>query len=180
MTDVVHNTISGSENHEPKGAESASANNVYVANGSGSGAWTAVESLLGSAVTGATLKDVMTYDGSKAVWAAPSSGSVTKVYLTATLTQTGANVGLPIPIAGTVTKLYGRATSSENTLVYFSNNAGTELVSSAISLQYTTAVVSSTPSANNSFSAGQELKITLSGTITYQDPVYVTIEVTPV
>jgi len=179
MVDVVHNTLTGSENHEPKGAESASANEVYVANGSGSGAWTAVDDLLGSAVTGATTNDVMTYDGSKAVWSAPSSGSVTKVYLSLLLSSSSTTVyplGLPIPINGTITKLYGRATSSGNTLIYFYNNAGTELTSSVISLQYTTAVVSSTPSSNNSFTAGQELKIVLTSN---SGPVLVTVEITP-
>lgn len=34
-----HSTITGAENHEPKGVESAAANTVYVANGSGSGTW---------------------------------------------------------------------------------------------------------------------------------------------
>ena len=35
-----HNTLTGADLHEPKGVESASAKTVYVANGSGSGAWT--------------------------------------------------------------------------------------------------------------------------------------------
>jgi len=35
-----HSTLTGSDLHEPKGADSASANEVYVANGTGSGSWT--------------------------------------------------------------------------------------------------------------------------------------------
>tara|TARA_R110001606_G_scaffold2477_1_gene10841 strand:+ start:19 stop:588 length:570 start_codon:yes stop_codon:yes gene_type:complete len=36
---IQHNTITGSDLHEPKGAAAAAANKVYVANGSASGAW---------------------------------------------------------------------------------------------------------------------------------------------
>ena len=36
---IQHNLITGSDLHEPKGVAAASANKVYVANGSGSGAW---------------------------------------------------------------------------------------------------------------------------------------------
>ena len=36
---VSHATITGSENHEPKGVESAGLGFIYVANGSGSGTW---------------------------------------------------------------------------------------------------------------------------------------------
>ena len=36
---IQHNLITGSNLHEPKGVAAASANKVYVANGSGSGAW---------------------------------------------------------------------------------------------------------------------------------------------
>lgn len=35
-----HATLTGTDLHEPKGADSASANEVYVANGTGSGSWT--------------------------------------------------------------------------------------------------------------------------------------------
>ena len=36
---IQHNTITGSDLHEPKGAAAAAANKVYVSNGSSSGAW---------------------------------------------------------------------------------------------------------------------------------------------
>lgn len=39
-----HNTLTGSALHEPKGAASAVAGQVYIADGSGSGAWTALPS----------------------------------------------------------------------------------------------------------------------------------------
>lgn len=37
-----HSTLTGSSLHEPKGVASASANKVYVSNGSGSGSWSTV------------------------------------------------------------------------------------------------------------------------------------------
>lgn len=37
---TLHSTITGADNHEPKGVESATSGRVYVANGSGSGSWT--------------------------------------------------------------------------------------------------------------------------------------------
>jgi len=40
MPDVLHSTLSTTELHEPKGADSATANQVYIADGSGSGTWT--------------------------------------------------------------------------------------------------------------------------------------------
>lgn len=36
---TLHSTITGADNHEPKGVESAAATRVYKANGSGSGSW---------------------------------------------------------------------------------------------------------------------------------------------
>lgn len=41
MANVVHSTLTGTDLHEPKGVASASSGEVYVANGGGSGVWTA-------------------------------------------------------------------------------------------------------------------------------------------
>lgn len=46
MVDVAHSTLTGADLHEPKGAASAAAGTVYIANGAGSGSWgTAASSL---------------------------------------------------------------------------------------------------------------------------------------
>lgn len=42
MADIQHNVITDPDIHEPKGAASALANTVYVANGAGSGSWDAI------------------------------------------------------------------------------------------------------------------------------------------
>ena len=54
---VQHSALTGAELHEPKGAAAASANTVYVANGSGSGAWTSFTTWLAT-VIGATPTEI--------------------------------------------------------------------------------------------------------------------------
>lgn len=44
MATTPHSTLTGSDLHEPKGAASASANTLYVADGSGSGSWLKITS----------------------------------------------------------------------------------------------------------------------------------------
>lgn len=55
---IVHSTITDPDLHEPKGASTASAGQVYLANGSGSGTWTTLKlsdiDVAAPATTGAT------------------------------------------------------------------------------------------------------------------------------
>src|SRR5690242_9454157 len=39
MTTISHKSLTGDQIHEPKGADAAAANKIYVADGAGSGAW---------------------------------------------------------------------------------------------------------------------------------------------
>lgn len=48
MTNKAHSTLTGSDLHEPKGVSSATAGQVYISNGSGSGTWTDTGSTIGS------------------------------------------------------------------------------------------------------------------------------------
>lgn len=43
MANVLHSSLTTTDLHEPKGVAAASSDTVYVANGAGSGAWTAVD-----------------------------------------------------------------------------------------------------------------------------------------
>jgi hypothetical protein len=52
MANVNHNTLTDPYLHEPKGVASAASGEVYVANGAGSGAWTAKETLVGETLAG--------------------------------------------------------------------------------------------------------------------------------
>jgi len=46
MTNVVHANLTGADLHEPKGISTATANCVYVSNGSGSGSWVTAASVI--------------------------------------------------------------------------------------------------------------------------------------
>lgn len=46
MANTAHSTLTGSNLHEPKGAATAAAGSVYIANGSGSGSWTISEAVV--------------------------------------------------------------------------------------------------------------------------------------
>ncbi len=48
MTNKAHSTLTGSDLHEPKGVSSATAGQVYISNGSGSGTWTDTGATIGS------------------------------------------------------------------------------------------------------------------------------------
>lgn len=49
MPTTAHASLTGADLHEPKGAASAASGTVYVANGSGSGTWTTLTALTGTA-----------------------------------------------------------------------------------------------------------------------------------
>lgn len=48
MADVAHRDLTGADIHEPKGVETAAADEVYAADGVGSGSWQSVDSLVGA------------------------------------------------------------------------------------------------------------------------------------
>ena len=54
MANVNHSTLTDPYLHEPKGAASASSGEVYIANGSGSGAWTQNHRHVGGFITFST------------------------------------------------------------------------------------------------------------------------------
>lgn len=65
MPNVQHNTLTGSDSHEPKGASSASANTVYLATGSGSGVWQKIVTQgLNGITSNGTAGQGITVDGS--------------------------------------------------------------------------------------------------------------------
>ena len=51
MANVTHSSLTGADLHEPKGAATANSEDVYVANGSGSGAWKGQSLLLSVKLT---------------------------------------------------------------------------------------------------------------------------------
>ena len=73
MANVAHSTLTGADLHEPKGAALATAGQVYVADGSGSGDWT----IRSNDVLSGYITDISTA-GSVYV-PIPNAGTVTKV-----------------------------------------------------------------------------------------------------
>ena len=101
MANVNHSTLTDPYLHEPKGVASASSGEVYVANGSGSGTWTAKETLIELSLEG-YLEAV---------------SSVETVYV-------------PIPFAGTIVKVLTvleASISSSNSTVTVKNSAGSSM-----------------------------------------------------
>ena len=45
---TLHKNLTGSDLHEPKGVDSATANQLYLSNGAGSGVWTSVGTIVAS------------------------------------------------------------------------------------------------------------------------------------
>lgn len=101
MANVNHSTLTDPYLHEPKGVATATSGDVYVANGAGSGAWTAKEQLIELSLEG-HLEDV---------------SAVETVYV-------------PIPFAGTVSKVLTvleGSISSGNPTVTVKNSAGASM-----------------------------------------------------
>lgn len=75
---VQHSALTGAELHEPKGAASATANTVYVANGSGSGAWTSFTTWLATAMAATVTEIARWCDVSARLISAGATLSVTE------------------------------------------------------------------------------------------------------
>lgn len=136
MANVLHSGLTGAELHEPKGADSALVDMVYAADGGGSGSFT--------------------HDFQKQIHLAfiKAAGIDESVYLY-------------MPYACTVETiaLYGEspgltALTNSNTITTY-NNAGTALTGGSHTAIAGTTTVKTTlsPSANNTFTAGQWIRV---------------------
>ena len=94
---ALHKDITGSDNHEPKGVETASAGQVYTANGSGSGSWT-TPGATGYAVVCTSFADISA--PSTVYFSAPVTGTIVAVYITLQSAITVANSVVTGAIAG--------------------------------------------------------------------------------
>jgi len=142
MANVNHSSLTDPYIHEPKGAATAAAGRVYVANGTGSGAWTAKETLVGETLNG-YLDDV----------------------------STASTVYIPIPYAGTVSKiitvLEGSITGANST-VTVANSAAASMGTLTITQSGSAAgdVDTLAPSANNSVTADSFITVSTDGAST--------------
>lgn len=146
-----HKDLTGADLHEPKGAATASAGMVYVADGAGSGAWTAQKSVRVALTR--TITDVSTAD---------------TVYIAA-------------PIDGTITRIdtiLGAAISGADSNITFQIN-GVAIDSSAIVVAQSGSAAGdedfSTPSGHNTVAPGDKIKIVTDGASTGTATLTVTI-----
>ena len=139
MANVNHSSLTDPYLHEPKGVATATSGDVYVANGSGSGAWTAKQTLIELSIEG-YLEDV---------------SSVEKVYV-------------PIPFAGTVSKVLTvleASISSANSIVTVKNSAGSSMGTLTITQSGSAAgdVDTLAPTSNNTVTADSFITIESNG-----------------
>lgn len=142
MANVNHSSLTDPYLHEPKGAASASSGDVYVANGAGSGAWTAKETLIELSLEG-YLENV---------------SAVEKVYV-------------PIPFAGTVVKILTvleAVISSSNSTVTVKNAAGSSMGTLTITASGSAAgdIDTLVPVSNNTVTADSFITIESDGAST--------------
>ena len=137
---VEHSALTGSSLHEPKGVASATAGKVYVANGSGSGAWT----LGNTRSVQVELDDIST--ASSAYVVCPFAGTVTKIHSVLHSAITVADSALTTAINGT-------AITNGNWVVAFTASAAGD-------------VDSATPTAANTVAIGDALRVTTDGAST--------------
>lgn len=164
MVNVAHASLTGSNLHEVKGASSASADTVMVADGAGS---TVFEKLTADSIDTTSLFNV------------------NKRELTVRIADvsTAEVIYVPIPWACTVTKitsaLSATITGADST-IDFANHAGGAMGTITIANAGSAAkdVDSLTPSSNNTFTAGQVLTIDNNGEATNTAPVVLVIELT--
>ena len=150
MANVQHSTMTGSDLHEPKGVGSASANTLYVANGSGSGSW---GKLTVSSVDTSNIKNLNTM----------------AITLDFDDLATAHSRFVVAPLAGTITKIYSvldKAVATTDTILT-SKIAGTNVTNGAITIAHSGSAAGTvdvaTPSGANTVTAGQAIEIAGNG-----------------
>lgn len=135
-----HRDVSPDNIHEPKGAYSASAGTVYVADGAGSGSFTAINNLNKITLT-YTFIDVSTASSQWVV--CPIAGVITKIYSVLHGSITGVDTVLSFEIGGVA------VTNGNITIAHSGSAAGD--------------IDNSTPTAARTLTAGQAIEIISDG-----------------
>ena len=138
---TAHSTLTGADLHEPKGVASANADDIYIANGSGSGAWTAADNNIYLSVTLANVS------AASSVWIpSPCTGNITKI-------QTIINGAIATSDVVISTEINGTAVTNGNITITQSGSAAGD-------------VDSSSPSANRTLAIGNKLEVITNGAST--------------
>lgn len=143
----AHKNLTGADLHEPKGADTATSGQIYVADGAGSGAWGS--DYLKSSTTKNTNRitvsmyfaDIGTAGSQFCV--APMAGKIIKIYSVINAALTGSNTVLTSKIGGV------SVTNGSLTITQSGSAAGD--------------VDSATPTAANTVTAGQAIEIASDG-----------------
>jgi hypothetical protein len=151
---VEHSTLTGSDLHEPKGAAAANSGEIYVANGSGGGAWTAHNNKV---VLNTRIDNISS--ASSAWVVTPVAGTIAKVYSVISGAITSGDATLTSKIA-TVSVTNGAITVANS-----GSAAGT--------------VDSATPSGANTVTLGQAIEIATDGGSTNSISAVITFVITP-
>ena len=125
MPTILHSALTTTELHEPKGAASATANQVYVADGAGSGAWTnrqmTFSAVIADVSTAETVYIPMPYAGTVSKIITVLEGAITVADATITAKNSAASS------MGTITVAYTSSAAGDvDTLAPGSNNTVTD------------------------------------------------------
>lgn len=143
MANVTHRSLTTDDLHEPKGVAAATSGQVYIANGAGSGTWTSLNNS-NKIVLNVRITDVSTAGSYWVV--SPIAGDISAIYTVINGALATADATITAEIGGTL------VTDSSITITQSGSAAGD--------------VDSSTPSANNTLTAGQAIEIITDGAST--------------
>lgn len=178
---ALHKDLTGTDLHEPKGVSGAAANTVYVADGSGSGAWQKPEA---ANVTVADADDNFTATNVEAALAELFEGYHTSNGVFEDV-STASTLLIPIPFDCTVTKIVmilGGALATADASVTVTRADGAAMGSQTITQSGSTegTVFEFTPSGNASFtySSHKYVKLVSDGGSTNTVPLYIQVHFT--
>ena len=125
MPTILHSALTTTELHEPKGAASATANQVYVADGAGSGAWTnrqmTFSAVIADVSTAETVYIPMPYAGTVSKVITVLEGAISVADATITVKNSAA------ASMGTITVAFTSSAAGDvDTLAPASNNTVTD------------------------------------------------------
>ena len=119
---VAHSTLTGSELHECKGTDSAAANTVRVANGSGSGTWQKITS---SSIDATSIKNVNKQTATILMESPTAPVGVVYLPIEQNKTISSVNVVINNTVAGTLTVTIKKNSSTIGTISIASTTEGT-------------------------------------------------------
>lgn len=161
---TAHSSLTGADLHEPKGAATAATHTVYVADGSGSGAWVKID---------ADNIDTTSIKNSN------------KVIMNVTIPDVSAADVLlvPVPFAATLTRVSGTlsaAIATADTTLTLTNNGSAAIGTFTVAFSGSAEgdFYQLTPSSNNTFVANTYLKIVCDGASTNTARFTMTLEFT--